>query len=335
MCIYNVLKSTKSQPMSVSKLLHSVEASDEYLEANLCTMLQSVRGTKQYWFVRQSELKCMIREWGSPTLFLTFSCAEYESPDITEFLRKVNNVPSNYNIGKLCTEDPISVSRKFSLKFHAFFRKVILNGEVLGKVDHFYWKKEYQARGAPHYHVLVWIRDAPVIGQDDPGKVLGWIQERITSHIPDKNSSPELYRLVTRYQLHKCSSYCKRRRKCPNNTFITRCRFGFPRQVCDNTKLNPVQESLKSRNRIYQLTRTDSEVRVNDYNPLLLLLWKANIDVQFVAESSLALAHYVSGYVTKAERSSMQEIWQEVSENKSIYSRLWSFGITVSIVWPL
>ena len=66
---------------------------------------------------------------------------------------------------------------------------------------------------------------------------------------------------------------------------------------------------------------------MNDYNPLLLMLWKANIDVQFVAESSLALAHYVSGYVTKAERSNMQEIWQDVSENKSVYSRLWSFGI--------
>ena len=57
------------------------------------------------------------------------------------------------------------------------------------------------------------------------------------------------------------------------------------------------------------------------------MLWKANIDIQFIAESSLALAHYVSGYVTKAERSSMQEIWQEVSDNKSIYSRLWSFGL--------
>ena len=67
---------------------------------------------------------------------------------------KVNNVPPSYNIGKLCVEDPISVSRKFSLKFHAFFRKVLINGEVLGKVDHFYWKKEYQNRGAPHYHVL-------------------------------------------------------------------------------------------------------------------------------------------------------------------------------------
>ena len=42
---------------------------------------------------------------------------------------------------------------------------------------------------------------------------------------------------------------------------------------------------------------------------------------------SLALAHYVSGYVTKAERSNMQEVWQEVSENHSIYCQLWSFGI--------
>ena len=117
--VYNLLKSTRRQAMSV---LDSIEVSDERLEANLCTMLQSVRGTKQYWFVRNSELKYMIREWGSPTLFLTFSCAEYESPDITEYLRRVNNVPSHYNIGKLCTEDPISVSRKFSLKFHAFFR---------------------------------------------------------------------------------------------------------------------------------------------------------------------------------------------------------------------
>ena len=30
---------------------------------------------------------------------------------------------------------------------------------------------------------------------------------------------------------------------------------------------------------------------------------------------------------TKVEKSSMQEIWQEVSDNKSIYSQLWSFGV--------
>ena len=64
-------------------LLDQVHTRDEHLEAHFCTMFQLVRGTKQYWFLRHSELKCMIREWGSST---PFSCAEYESPDITEFL---------------------------------------------------------------------------------------------------------------------------------------------------------------------------------------------------------------------------------------------------------
>ena len=99
-----------------------------------------------------------------------------ESADIANYLRKLNDVPPSYNIGKLCTEDPISVSRKFSLKFHAFFKTVLLKEEVLGTIEHFYWKKEYQARGAPHYHVLLWIKDAPVIGQDDHDVVLSWMQ---------------------------------------------------------------------------------------------------------------------------------------------------------------
>ena len=230
--VYNLMKkSNRIHQMTASSLLSNVQSNDEHLEANLCTMLQSVRGTQQYWFVRKSELKCMIREYGSPTLFLTFSCAEYESADIAIYLRKINNVSPSYNIGKLCTEDPISVSRKFSLKFHAFFKTVLLKGEVLGTVEHFYWKKEYQARGAPHYHVLLWIKDAPIIGRDDPDVVLSWIQERITCNIPNKQSDSELHSLVTRYQLHKCSRYCKRRRKC-SNTYITRCRFAFPRQPC-------------------------------------------------------------------------------------------------------
>ena len=87
--------------MSVRSL---VETSDEHLEANLCTMLQSVRGTKQYWFLRQSKLRCMVWEWGLPTLSL--STVLNMNPNIANFLRSVNHVSSSYDIGKLCTEDP-------------------------------------------------------------------------------------------------------------------------------------------------------------------------------------------------------------------------------------
>lgn len=58
----------------------------------------------------------MIREWHPPTPFIMFSCTEYESPDITEYLRKVNNILPSYNIGKLCTKVCLdSFSKSFTL----------------------------------------------------------------------------------------------------------------------------------------------------------------------------------------------------------------------------
>ena len=68
--MYNVLQSNVGNPRSVHELLHNVNVSDERLEANLCTMLQSVRGTSQYWYKRKGELRCMLRELGPPSLFL-------------------------------------------------------------------------------------------------------------------------------------------------------------------------------------------------------------------------------------------------------------------------
>ena len=62
-------------------------------------------------------------------------------------------------------------------------------------------------RGAPHYHIVLWIRDNPVLGRNSPEKVLSFIQE---SHISDSKTSPDLHALVTIYQMHKCNAYCKR-----------------------------------------------------------------------------------------------------------------------------
>ena len=79
----------------------------------------------------------------------------------------------------------------------------------MGSVAHHFYKKEYQARGAPHYHILLWIEGAPVAGKDDDDVVLQWIRERITCRIPEEASNPDLHRLVTKYQYHKCNNYCR------------------------------------------------------------------------------------------------------------------------------
>jgi len=132
-----------------------------------------------------------------------------------------------------------------------------VKGAVLGKVVHFFWKKEYQARGAPHYHILLWIDGAPVIGQHSE-EVLSWIQKKITCQMLDEKASPELYPLVTKYQLHKCSAYYKRKKKC-GTAYLTTCRFGFPRDVTDEIHLNAMEESLKSKKKIYHLNRAKGQ----------------------------------------------------------------------------
>ena len=58
------------------------------------------------------------------------------------------------------------------------------------------------------------IHGAPVAGVEPPEKVLAWIEKRITCQIPDKDKEPKLYDLVTRYQMHECSAYCKKPKKC-------------------------------------------------------------------------------------------------------------------------
>ena len=68
--IYNVLNSTSRRHLSVKQFVDAVNSYDAGMEANLSAVLQSVRGNKQFWFLKKSDVMAMIREFGSPTLFL-------------------------------------------------------------------------------------------------------------------------------------------------------------------------------------------------------------------------------------------------------------------------
>ena len=199
------------------------------------------------------DLNCMIREHGPPSLFLTFSCAEYDSPDIASYLHKVNNVPEGYPIGKLrmCRRPSVSI-QKIQQKVPRFLWGCYNKGGGLRKSWSLFLEKRIPDAC---YHVLLWINEAPVIGVDSEITVLKWIQEQITCRIPDKDTNPELHRLVTKYQMHKCSSYCKRTVKV-KGAFLTRCKFGFPRVETDEGKINEIEHCLKSRNKIYDLPRS-------------------------------------------------------------------------------
>lgn len=47
----------------------------------------------------------------------------------------------------------------------------------------------------------------------------------------------------------------------------------------------------------------EKEKYVNDYNPIILLIWGANIDIQYIKESSTVLNRYITTYMTKSEKN--------------------------------
>ena len=332
-----MLRQCKGGNLSVKSLLQKIDARDRELECNLTTLFSNIRGTRQYWYSRQTELNVMMKEFGPPTWFVTLSSAEYTWTNLHDHLQHINSdVPGimNFTPGETCVLDPVSVCQHFHNRFHSILRNLILckDNPVLGPVAHHFWRVEYQMRGAPHAHLVLWIDKSPLIGRESNEEVLKFIQRYITCSVPNIDESPTLNKLVNNFQRHKCGTYCQRKYKTRAGQFLTRCRFGFPRASRDEAIMNDLFSCLRQRSkrqstkRLYELRRTTGESYINDYNPTILFQMEANVDVQYIGESSWSLAKYVTSYVTKAEKVELQDVWQEMS-NKSLGSRLWTLGL--------
>ncbi len=103
--------------------------------------------------------------------------------------------------------------------------------QPIGEVEDYFYRVEFQARGSPHIHLLVWIKDAPEFEQDSDGDVCDFIDRNITCQLPDSSADPELHRIITEVQLHSRnhSKSCKK-----GNVM---CRFGFPKLPVSSTTI--------------------------------------------------------------------------------------------------
>lgn len=203
----------------------------------------------------------------------------------------------------------------------------------IGKVKHYFWRREYQQRGMVHFHLLIWIEGAPKLGESSDSEVAAFVQEYVTCAVPEKNKSPTLYERVTRCQRHVHNSYCLRKKKLPSTKTTAVCRFGFPRQITDSFVLRNVQTSvsgrrnLKSNSRLYDLPRKRGEAFINDYSPIISKVWIGNMDIQYVGDNSTALTIYLTKYILKPEKGSEDNVFQNVAASDSLCRVLWNIAM--------
>ena len=206
--------------MSAKQVLEGVKANDETVERDLCMAFASLKGSQEYWSRCKGDLYAMDENLGPATFFVTLSCAEYQWVECEKYLREVNadlEGVEKMSRQQLIVKDPVSVSEFFERRFMGMLNEVIApkgkGGEPLegplGIVEHYFWRLEYQARGAPHIHMKVWVRDAPVLGVNRKEEVLAFIAKYIRADFPNEQENSELYELVKRCQVHRCTKSCQ------------------------------------------------------------------------------------------------------------------------------
>ncbi|EZA49465.1 hypothetical protein X777_12328 [Ooceraea biroi] len=190
------------------------QLSNQQLESNLSTIFSKLRNTEQYWRIPRGNLRCMINNYGPATWFLTLSPCEWLWTDLIEYLREINGSIDNQNsANELIAFDPVSTLRFIDNKFKAMLDFICSPDNPIGEVTHYFWRREYQGRGMQYFHLLIWIKDAPVIGTSSNEEIASFILKYVTCRMPNKEISPELHRRVNTHQRHKHNDYCLRTKK--------------------------------------------------------------------------------------------------------------------------
>ena len=130
----------------------------------------------------------------------------------------------------LC-QNPITGVQMFQHRLEAFFSEYLLSDtHPLGHITDYVIKIEFQMRGSPHAHCLLWVKDAPKIDKDPDDVVCAFIDKYITAVRPpvtSENKHP--IKLMNSLQKHTHSDYCHKNKSC--------C-FGFPNPPATKTLIS-------------------------------------------------------------------------------------------------
>lgn len=214
----------------------------------------------------------MVKQLGLPTFFMTLSCADLRWNELVEIIAKLNgndiseediNNLNYFDRTKIMNSNPV-LSRHFQYRVETFFKDIIIDGP-LGKVQYYAIRVEFQVRGSPHIHSLLWVVNAPVLNSQNKEEYITFIDNVIKCDMPDINNDPELYKLVRTYQTHSHSRSC---RKYKNK----KCRYSFGKFFTDRTIIGePLPDDMSEEQKHVVLSkRKDILDKIKNYIDLYL-----------------------------------------------------------------
>ena len=202
----------------------------------------NIKGTKGFWNRKFLNLLSYSENLGMPSLFLTLT----QNDNWGELQRCIRdgycqkkqgevqylfNLQEQKKVGmtRPAIKHGVEAVVAFERRFHLFKKTFLKKGKLgpLGEVSDFWWRREYQGRGAVHVHMVIWIKKGTM-----PANLISAEMPRLEKSA-DLASDKDLRNilmvrdLVKNFQLHNCvperCRYSDMKRK-----YYDTCRYGYP-----------------------------------------------------------------------------------------------------------
>ncbi|XP_074283443.1 uncharacterized protein LOC141607991 [Silene latifolia] len=262
----------------------------------------SFTGGPRYMQANYQDAMAICRFYGNPHLFITLT-ANPKWPEVDLMLR---NIP-----GQRPEDMPDIMTRVFRLKLAQLMdclKKERYFGEVVADV----YTIEFQKRGLPHAHILLWLK------KDGSHISPGYIDSIIQAEIPDVEEEPDLYNIVSQFMVHGPCGESNPSCSCMvNNT----CSKKYPKNLASDLRsaMNgyPVYRRRKNNRYIQKGVHKMENRHIVPYNPGLLLMFNAHINVEWC--NTARAIKYLFKYILKGPDKATVVVRNDQEDEISAY----------------
>lgn len=250
----------------------------------ICILPATYTGSPRHMHEYAQDAMTYVRKYGRPDLFITFTCNPAWA-EITNLLLT----------GQASTHRHDITARVFKQKVTRLM-DLITKNHIYGETRCWMYSIEWQKRGLPHAHILIWLKEKIVSTQ---------IDSFISAELPDPEEDPELFEVIRKNMVHGPCGALNPNSPCMKDG---KCTKRFPRQMLQETQTGndgyPLYRRRKPEDGGHTTTIEVNNVDVDidnrwivPYTPLLSKTFKAHINVESCM--SVKSIKYICKYVNK------------------------------------
>ncbi|KAI5402012.1 hypothetical protein KIW84_066465 [Lathyrus oleraceus] len=238
--------------------------------------------------------------FGFPDLFITFTCNP-NWPEIQRLVAK-NNLNSQ--------DRPNIIFRVFKIKFDELLCD-LTKKHVLGRVVAYIYTIEFQKRGLPHSHILLFLHPSSKYPTPDD------IDKIISAEIPTEQDDKPLYDLVKTHMIHGPCGIANRSSPCMKDG---KCSKYFPKKFQPQAIVDqdgyPMYRRRETGNTVMKKQVQLDNRYVVPYNPYLLKKYQAHVNMEWCNQSTSI--KYLFKYINKGYDRITDAVVQTESDGTSV-----------------